>query len=78
MESPHAFQAIFTPEPEGGFTVTVPALPGCISYGVDLEEARAMITDAITGYLASLATHQDESDDTVPLTTGTFVSIVTI
>lgn len=37
-----------------------------------------MITDAITGYLASLTKHQDESDDTVPLTTGTFVSIVTV
>ena len=45
---------IFRPEPEGGFTVLVPALPGCISYGKDLKEAKEMAIDAISGYLVSL------------------------
>ena len=27
------------PEPEGGYTVTVPSLPGCISYGETFEKA---------------------------------------
>ncbi|MBM4461744.1 MAG: type II toxin-antitoxin system HicB family antitoxin [Chloroflexi bacterium] len=40
------------PEPEGGYTITVPALPGCISYGGNFEEAMEMIEDAIEGWLA--------------------------
>ena len=39
------------PEPEGGYTVTVPALPGCISYGETFEKAMEMIKDAIEGWL---------------------------
>ena len=40
------------PEPEGGFTINVPALPGCISYGETFEEAMTMIADAMEGWLA--------------------------
>lgn len=50
------YTIIFHPEPEGGFTVTVPALPGCITYGKDLDEAKGMIADAIGAYVASLNT----------------------
>lgn len=41
-------------EEEGGYTVTVPALPGCITQGETLEEAIAMARDAIQGYLGAL------------------------
>jgi predicted RNase H-like HicB family nuclease len=41
-------------EEEGGYTVTVPALPGCITQGETLEEAIAMARDAIQGYLEAL------------------------
>ena len=37
------------PEPEGGYTVTVPSLPGCISYGETFEKAMEMIKDAMEG-----------------------------
>jgi len=59
------FNVFFRPEPEGGFTVTVPALPGCISYGRNLKEARKMAIDAIFGYVASLKKHKEPipSDD---------------
>ena len=40
------------PEPEGGYTITVPSLPGCLSYGRSFEEAMAMIEDAMEGWLA--------------------------
>ncbi len=40
------------PEPEGGYTITVPSLPGCISYGKTFEKAIEMIKDAIEGWLA--------------------------
>jgi predicted RNase H-like HicB family nuclease len=42
----------FRQEPEGGYTVTVPALPGCLTFGETFEEALAMIDDAISGWLA--------------------------
>lgn len=42
----------FQPEPEGGYTVWVPDLPGCISYGESFEEAVEMIKDAMDGWLA--------------------------
>jgi predicted RNase H-like HicB family nuclease len=38
-------------EPEGGYTISVPALPGCISYGQTFEEAMEMIKDAMKGWL---------------------------
>ena len=45
------------PQKEGGYTVTVPILPGCISEGDTLEEALENIKDAIEGYLKVLAKH---------------------
>jgi predicted RNase H-like HicB family nuclease len=39
-------------EPEGGYTITVPSLPGCISYGKTFEKAMEMIKDAMEGWLA--------------------------
>jgi len=37
---------------EGGYTVYVPSLPGCISEGDTLEEALANIREAVELYLA--------------------------
>ena len=48
------FNVVFRPEKEGGFTALVPLLPGCISYGKTLIEAKIMITDAIDGYIFSM------------------------
>jgi antitoxin HicB len=47
------------PEPEGGFTAIVPALPGCVTYGLTLAEARTMAKDAISGYIKSLRKHKE-------------------
>ena len=44
-------QVILEPSEEGGFTVTVPALPGCISEGNSKDEAIANIKEAIELYL---------------------------
>jgi antitoxin HicB len=49
-----SYTVIYEPQPEGGYTVYVPALPGCISEGDTLEEAREMIKDAIRCYCESL------------------------
>lgn len=36
---------------DGGYTVTVPSLPGCISEGSTWDEALAEIEEAISGYI---------------------------
>jgi antitoxin HicB len=41
-------------EIEGGFTVSVPALPGCITYGEDVDEAITMAKEAIELYIEEL------------------------
>jgi len=38
----------------GGYTVTVPSLPGCISQGDNWDEALKNIEEAITGYIETL------------------------
>ncbi len=48
------YTALFETAEEGGYTVTVPALPGVVTEGDTLEEARAMVADAIQCYLESL------------------------
>ena len=53
------YNLVFRPEPEGGFTVNVPALPGCITYGKNLEEAQRQAQDAIKGYTASMRKHNE-------------------
>ena len=44
-------KVILEPSKEGGFTVTVPSLPGCISEGDTREEALANIREAVEFYL---------------------------
>jgi len=45
------------PAPDSGYTVTVPSLPGCITYGDDIDQAIAMAKEAIELYLESLVAH---------------------
>ncbi len=44
-------QVILEPSEEGGFTVSVPSLPGCISEGNSRDEALGNIKEAIALYL---------------------------
>jgi predicted RNase H-like HicB family nuclease len=48
------YKVILEPQEEGGYTVTVPSLPGCISEGDTYDEALVNIRDAINLYLDSL------------------------
>ena len=45
------FQTVLEPSEEGGYTVYVPSLPGCISEGDTVEEALTNIREAIELYL---------------------------
>lgn len=63
------YTAIFEPAEEGGYVVSVPALPGCITEGDTFEEAVKMIKDAMKGYLAVLKKEKleipEETEDVV-------------
>ncbi len=52
--SEYQYTVLFEPAEEGGYVVTCPALPGLVTEGDTLEEARAMAQDAIRAYLESL------------------------
>jgi predicted RNase H-like HicB family nuclease len=48
------YKVVLEPQEEGGYTVYVPSLPGCVSQGETTEEAMANIREAIEVYLDSL------------------------
>jgi antitoxin HicB len=50
-ESAMKFTAVLEREPDGGFVVTVPVLPGCISQGDTREEAMTNIREAVELYI---------------------------
>ncbi len=51
----HHYTAIFQKEPEGGYTVVIPALRGCVTYGQTIEEAAVAAKEAIESYLGSMS-----------------------
>jgi antitoxin HicB len=65
----YSFTVLFEPAEEGGYVATCPALPGLVTEGDTLEEARANASDAIRGYLESLAKdgQPPPSDKNIPL-----------
>ena len=48
------YTAVFEPEKLGGYSVVIPALPGCISQGETFEEALKNIKEAAELYLEDL------------------------
>jgi antitoxin HicB len=51
---------VFTPQPEGGYTVTSPVLPELLTEGETLEEANANVRDAFDA-VAELYAEQGRS-----------------
>ena len=63
-----SYSIVLTPEPEGGFTVRVPAFPEIVTYGIDETEALAMAREAIElsiEYRTSIGDDLPESDNTI-------------
>jgi len=54
------YRILLRKEPEGGYTVTVPSLAGCVSYGETIEEAISMTKEAIELYIESLIAHGED------------------
>jgi antitoxin HicB len=51
----YRYTVLFEPVEEGGYVVTCPSLPGLVTEGDTLQEARANAAEAIRGYLETLA-----------------------
>ena len=56
-------RVILEPSDEGGYTVTVPALPGCLSEGQTKEEALRNVREAIELYLEPIEDDASFSPD---------------
>ena len=63
-----SYRILLRKEPEGGYTVIVPILPGCVTYGNTLDEAIAMAEETIELYIESLVANGEE----VPTEQDTF------
>ncbi len=50
----YEYTVFFEANENGGYTVTVPALPGLVTEGKNLEDARRMAKDAIRCYIEGL------------------------
>lgn len=56
MSQVYRVPLVLSPQPEGGFTITSPALPGLVTEGDSLEEALANVEDALR---ATLEVYED-------------------
>jgi predicted RNase H-like HicB family nuclease len=56
----HGYRVIYELLSEGGYQVIVPALPGIVTYGRTLREAREMARDAIVCHLRALLKDGEE------------------
>jgi len=69
-----SYRILLRKEPEGGYTVIVPSLPGCVTYGDTIEEAIEMAKEAIELYIESLKEHGEE----IPTEEGTLEYTLTV
>lgn len=74
MTTVHQYAAVFEEAPEGGYTVTVPALPGCVSEGDTFEEASDNIREAAELYIEV----SKENKNNIPYTSRVIVAPVSV
>jgi antitoxin HicB len=63
MSSSKTYRIVLRKEPEGTYTAIVPALPGCITWGENIEHAMEMAKEAIIGYIEVLQEHGEPIPD---------------
>jgi predicted RNase H-like HicB family nuclease len=61
-----SYKILLKKEPEGGYTVTVPSLPGCVTYGESIEETIELVKEAIELYIESLKAYNEGIPKTSP------------
>jgi len=52
--------AVFTEDEHGAWTVEIPTLPGCVTWGETREEAVEMALDAVEGWVLTALRFSDE------------------
>jgi antitoxin HicB len=57
------YRILMHKEPEGSYTVSVPALPGCMTFGETVEHAIQMAKEAIELYIEELNERGEEIPD---------------
>ena len=57
------YKILMHKEPEGTYTVSVPVLPGCMTYGNTVEHAIQMAQEAIELYIEELRERGEEIPD---------------
>ncbi|MGB8507198.1 MAG: type II toxin-antitoxin system HicB family antitoxin [Pyrinomonadaceae bacterium] len=67
------YTVLMTPDETGGYVVTCPALPGLITEGDTLEEARERAAEAILCYIEGL----EKAGESLP-TDNTIAEAVTV
>lgn len=73
--SSHLYTVEIEPLKEGGYFVTVPALPGCMTQGETYEEALSMAEDAIRLWVDTLK-RRGEPVPVEPAPSRTMVAIL--
>lgn len=68
------YRILLRKEPEGGYTVTVPTLPGCITVGKTIEEGITNAKEAISLYLEDLI----ENGEPIPTEDDTLEYMVAV
>jgi len=56
----YQYPIVLIPEEEGGYSVIVPDLPGCVTQGDTAEDAFAMAKDAMAGWIEVTLEDQEE------------------
>ncbi|HEU4597536.1 MAG TPA: type II toxin-antitoxin system HicB family antitoxin [Pyrinomonadaceae bacterium] len=69
------FTVLMIPDETGGYVVTCPALPGLVTEGDTLEEAREMAADAIRGYIESLQKNGEPIPSDMPIIENVTVEV---
>lgn len=54
------FKIMLRKEEDGTYTVIVPSLPGCLTFGRTVEEALLMAEEAIEGFIACMIERGEE------------------
>ncbi len=67
----YTYSIVLTPEPEGGYTVTVPALPEAITYGKTVDDALTYAREVIElSIKCRIATGEEVPVEFSPVTTS--------
>jgi antitoxin HicB len=73
MSTPRSFPVVLIPQPEGGYFVQCPTLPGCYSQGETVEECLANIREAIELVVEDMTAN----GQTIPATGPAIITEVT-